>query len=176
VFVREELPYLVSLCRTAKDGKLEFCTSSELRMEAFRQSGSKQGYLGIDWFSDVRLTRVACPVDRFASWNKVIDPVVDFGKDEQLAFFRSISHPRFLHLRKALGDAQLADAFHLWTAEAASLDVFLTMDKKFLNNVHKRLEAIASTVPVTAPKQLCERIGLPPSDIEKLAAEINPFA
>ncbi len=44
VFVREEVPYLVSLCRSAKDGKLEFCTSSELQMEAFRQSISKQGY------------------------------------------------------------------------------------------------------------------------------------
>src|ERR1035441_2162590 len=98
LFLREQLPYLVSLCRTAKDGKLEFCTSRELEMEAFRQPISKQGYLGIDWFSGVKLTKVPCPVDRFASWNKVIDPVADFGKDEQLAFFRSITHPRFLHL------------------------------------------------------------------------------
>jgi hypothetical protein len=176
VFVREELPYLVSLCRTAKDGKLGFCTSSELETEAARQSISKQGYLGIDWFSDVKLTKVPCPVDRFASWNKVIDPVVDFGKDEQLAFFRSITHLRFLHLRNTLGDAQLADAFHLWTAEEACLDVFLTMDRKFLNNVHSRLKAIDSTVAVMAPKRVCERIGLPSSDIEGLAAEINPFA
>src|SRR5690242_18750773 len=84
---------------TIRHGKLEFCTSSELQMEAFRQAISKQGYLGIDWFSDVKLTKVPCPVDRFASWNKVIDPVVDFGKDEQLAFFRSITHLRFQHLR-----------------------------------------------------------------------------
>jgi len=176
VFVREELPYLVSLCRAAKDGRLEFCTSSELQMEAFRQRISKQAYLGIDWFSDVKLTRVPCPADRFASWNKVIDPVVDFGKDEQLAFFRSITHLRFLHLRNTLGDAQLADVFHLWTAEEACLDVFLTMDRKFLNNVHSRLKAIDSTVAVMAPKRLGERIGLPSSDIEGLAAEINPFA
>jgi hypothetical protein len=175
VFVREELPYLVSLC-TAKDETLEFCTSSELQMEGFRQPVSNQGHLGIDWFSDLKFTKVPCPVDRFASGNKILDPVVHFGKDEQLAFFRSITHHRFLHLRNTLGDAQLADAFHLWTAEEACLDVFLTMDRKFLNNVHGRLKAINSTVAVIAPKQLCERIGLPPSDIEGLAAEVNPFA
>lgn len=84
VFVREELPYLVSLCRTAKDGRLEFCTSSELQMEAFRQLISKQGYLGIDWFSDVKLTRVPCPVDRFASWNKVIDALLISARTNNL--------------------------------------------------------------------------------------------
>ena len=175
-FLREQLPYLVSLCGTAKDGKLEFCTSRELEMEAVRQPISKQGYLGIDWFSGVTLTKVPCPVDRFASWNKEIDPVADFGKDEQLAFFRSITHPRFLHLRNTLGEAQLADAFHLWTAEEAHLDVFLTMDQKFLNNVHNRSAAIGSTVSVMTPKEVCKQIGLPPSDIEQLAAEIKPFA
>jgi hypothetical protein len=173
LFLREQLPYLVSLCRTAKDGKLAFFTSRELEMEAFRQRTSKQGYLGIDWFSGVQMINVPCPVDRFASWNKVIDPAVDFGKDEQLAFFRSITHPRFLHLRTTLEDAHLADAFHVWTAEQASLDVFLTTDKRFLNNVQNRLKAIGLMVPVMTPRQLCEKIGLLPSDIEQLAAEIN---
>jgi hypothetical protein len=173
LLLREQLPYLVSLCRSAKEGQVEFCISGELEMEAFRQLISKQGYLGIDWFADVRLTKVPCPVDRPSG---VINPVVFFGKEGQIEFFESITHPRFLDLRKILGDAQLADAFHLWTAETAGLDAFVTMDKKFLNNVRHRSKQIGSSVSVMTPKRLCDEIGLPASDIERLAAEINPFA
>jgi hypothetical protein len=38
------------------------------------------------------------------------------------------------------------------------------------------MEKIASTVSVLPPKQLCEQIGLSPSDIEGLVSQINPFA
>lgn len=204
LFLREQLPYLVSLCHAAKEGKVELCTSRELKEEAFRQPISKQGYLGIDWFADVEMTEVPCPVDRFALMRKTIGPDFDFTKElreaslsidaialwnkglfvfdsdvqkrKQLEFFVWIIHPRFIHLRTTLGEAQLADAFHLWTAEEAHLDVFLTMDKKFLNNVRNRLTAIDSTVSVITPKELCEQIGLLPSDIDKLAAGINPCA
>lgn len=204
LFVREQLPYLVSLCHAAKEGKLEFCTSRELGDEKSRQRGSKQGYLGIDWFAGVKMTNVPCPVDRFALMRRAIAPdfnfikelreaslsneaialwntgFVTFGvgiqKSKQLDFFRWIVHPRFVHLRTTLGEAQLADAFHLWTAEEAHLNAFLTMDKKFLNNVDKHLERIASSVSAMAPKQMCEQIGLLPSDIGHLAAQINPFS
>jgi hypothetical protein len=176
LFIHEQLPYLVSQCNAAKEGKVEFCTSSELFLEAVRQPISKQGYLGIDFLSGVTVTKIPCPVDRFLGMNKIIDPLVDFGKDEQLKRFEMIDHPRFLHLRSTLGDAQLADAFHLWTAETASLDVFLTMDKKFLNNVYNRRKTINSTVSVLAPKDLCDQVGIPPADIEQLADGINPFS
>lgn len=204
LFLREQLPYLVSLCYAAKEGKLGFCTSLELEEEARRQPVSKQGYLGIDWFAGVEMTNVPCPVDRFALITRTIGPDFDFAKvlreaslsidaialwnkglfnpdpgmqkSKQLDFFRWIIHPRFVHLKTTLGEAQLADAFHLWTAEEAHLDVFLTMDKKFLNNVRNHLKAIGFTVSVMAPKELCEQIALLPSDIDKLAAEINPFA
>ena len=204
LFLREQLPYLVSLCRTAKEAKLEFCTSRELEEEALRQPFSKRGYMGIDWFADVKMTSVPCPVDRFALMRKTIGPDCDVVKElreaslssdaialwnkglfisdpavqksKQLEFFRWIIHPRFVHLRTTLGEAQLADAFHLWTAEEAHLDVFLTMDRKFINNVHNRLAAVGSTVSVLPPKEICDQIGLPPSDIEQLAAGINPFA
>jgi len=204
LFLREQLPYLVSLCHAAKETKLECCTSRELAEEALRQPFSKQGYLGIDWFADVKMTSVPCPVDRFALMRKTIGPDFDSVKElqeaslssdaialwntglfisdpavqksKQLEFFRWIIHPRFVHLRTTLGEAQLADAFHLWTAEEAHLDVFLTMDKKFINKVHNRLAAVRSTVSVLHPKEICDQIGLPPSDIGHLASKINPFS
>lgn len=173
-FINEQLPYLVSLCKSAKNGNLEFYTSFELQREALRQRPCTQGHLGIDFFSGIKTTMVPCPAQQ-ESVSNIVDPIAHFGKDEQLTFLRGIQHPRFLILRSILGDAQLADAFHLWTAEVAALNVFLTMDKKFLNNVHNRSGAVKSTVSVVDPKELCGQLGLAPSDIEKLAAEINPF-
>jgi len=89
LFLREQLPYLVSLCHAAKDAELEFCTSRELEAEALRQRFSKQGYLGIDWFDDVKVTSVPCPVDRFALIRKTIGPDFDFVKELQEASLSS---------------------------------------------------------------------------------------
>lgn len=41
-FVKEQLPYLPTLCSAAKEGKLEFFSSFELRMEEARQKGRWQ--------------------------------------------------------------------------------------------------------------------------------------
>src|SRR3990172_1635709 len=92
-----------------------------------------------------------------------------------MGFFRSIQHPRFLQIRNATGDAHIDGAFHLWTAEEAALDAFLTMDQRFWRVVNQRKKIINSPVLVVTPKELCEHLGAKPTDIEKLAAGINPF-
>lgn len=173
-FFREQLPYLASLCASAMAGKVEFFTSSELIMEASRQKGSQQGYLGIDLLRGIPMNRVNCPVLR---------PIIVGGtrsagttEDEQMEFFRSVQVPRFLEISKAIGEAHIDDAFHLWTAEEASLDVFLTMDKRFWNVVTSQKRSVNSSVSVMTPKELSEHLGLQPLDIEKLAAEINPLS
>ena len=68
------------------------------------------------------------------------------------------------------------DAYHLWTAEEAALDAFLTMDKAFRNVVEHERKAINSPVLVMTPKELGDHLGLQPIDIGKLAEEINPFS
>jgi hypothetical protein len=173
-FVREELPYFATLCNAAREGKLEFSTSFEIIMEASRQKGSPQGYLGIDLLRGVLMKKVPCPVQRSIMFGGTTN--IGITEEEQMEFFRSIRHPRFLEIAKATGDAHIDDAFHLWTAEEASLDVFLTIDKRFRNVVHNQRHNIKSVVSVMTPKELCEGLGLHPTDIEQLAAEINPFS
>jgi hypothetical protein len=90
-------------------------------------------------------------------------------------FFRSIRNPRFLQIKKAVGEAHIDDTFHLWTAEEASLDAFMTLDKRFRNVVYSGRKNIESAVPVMTPKELCEHLGLQSTDIKTLAAKINPF-
>lgn len=61
-------------------------------------------------------------------------------KHRQIAFMAGLTHPRFLQLRHACGadkaggidPNQLADAFHLWSAEVAGATHFLTAEKKLL--------------------------------------------
>lgn len=172
-FRGEQLPYLATLCNFAKEGKLQFLTSHEMRMEKLRQKGRCEGYLGINLLRDVPVKSVRCPAQR----SIVIGPTGSNGvtEEEQIEFFRSIQHPRFLQITNATGEAHIDDAFHLWTAEEAALDAFLTMDQRFWRVVNQKKKIINSPVLVVTPKELCEHLHAQPTDIEKLAAGINPF-
>jgi hypothetical protein len=173
-FVREQLPYFATLCNSARVGKVEFFTSFEILMEATRQKGRSEGYLGMNLLRDVPIKHVPSPIQRSIMTGSAQS--IGITEGEQMDFFRSIQHPRFVEIRKAVGEAHIDDAYHLWTAEEASLDVFLTIDKRFLNAVKNEKDKIKSSVLAMAPKELCETLGLPPTDIEKLAAQINPFS
>ena len=173
-FRREQLPFLAALCASAKHGEPEFFSSHEIRMEMFRQKGRSEGYLGMDLLRDVPITNVPSPIQR----SIVIGPDFRTGttEAEQMDFFRSITHPRLIHIRNHTGDAHIDDAYHLWTAEEAKLDAFLTMDKRFYGVVKQKQKLIGSPVLVATPQDLCEHLGLQPLDIGQLAAETNPFA
>jgi hypothetical protein len=173
-FYKEELPYLASLCDSAREGKVEFFTSFELSMEAVRQKGSSQGYLGINLLQGVPVKKVSCPEQRSVMFGAATS--VGITEDEQMEFFRSPRTPRFLRLKKALGEAHIDDAFHLWTAEEASLDVLLTMDRRFRNVVTNEKRRVSSLVSVMTPRELSEHLDLEPTDIETLAEAHNPFS
>lgn len=173
-FRREQLRFLAALCASAKQGNPELFSSYEIRMEMLRQKGRSEGYLGMNLLRDVPIRNVPSPAQR--SIAIAADLTMGTTEDEQMEFFRSITHPRFLHIRKHAGDAHIDDAFHLWTAEEAKLDAFLTMDKRFYGVVKQKSNLISSPVLVATPRDLCGHLGLQPLDIGELAAETNPFA
>ena len=94
---------------------------------------------------------------------------------EQMEFFRSIRNSRFLAILSAAGDAHIDDIFHLWTAEAAGLDAFLTMDLKFLNVMRRQGQRAQSPISVWSPRDLCASLGEGSTDIDVLAARYHPF-
>lgn len=173
-FRREQLPYFAALCIFAKKGKLELFTSPEIRMERLRQKGRSEGYLGVNMLRDVPIKCVPSPIQRSILFGATVSTGVT--KEEQMEFFRSVRHPRFLQIRKATGEAHIDDAYHLWTAEEAKLDAFLTMDKRFWAVTVRKNKIINSAILVTTPKDLSRHLGLQPLEIEELAAEINPFS
>jgi len=176
VFRLEQLPYLAALCALARHGRVRLFTSFELRMERLRQKGTCPGYLGLDLLRDVPLYSVRSPVER----SLVIAPTrnrrIGISKDEQIQFFMSIQHPRFHRLRRVIGDAHIADTFHLWTAEESGLEAFVTMDKAFWNVATGEKRKIASPTSVVTPQELCQRFNAPPIPIENVAAETRPFS
>ncbi len=72
---------------------------------------------------------------------------VSSAKELQTQFLTRIRHERFEQLKRATGAYQgdrpappneLADTFHIWCAEAASADVFLTLDTDLVGLVRQR--------------------------------------
>lgn len=172
-FRRDQLPWLATVCNLAKQRRLEFFTSFEIRMEKMRQKGRDEGYLGINLFRDVPIKSIRSPVQRSILLTGIGS--IGIAKKKQEEFFGSIQDQRFLQIRRAIGDGHIDDAYHLWTAEKAGLDVFLTMDQRFWRVIRQKNKIIKSSVRVLTPKELGEHLDAEPSDLEKLAAEINQF-
>lgn len=174
-FRLEQLPYLATLCLLAKQGKIDFLSAFELLMENMRQKGRDEGYLGLNLLRGVKIGSVKSPIDR----NIIINSFAEnFGttESEQMAFFSSITHHRFLKIRQLVGDKHMDDAFHLWTAEENDLNGFLTMDHKFWKVVNQKKRKIEPKAAVFTPLELCKILKAQPTDIEKLAAENPPFS
>lgn len=177
IFIAEQLPYLATICLMAKSQAITFYSSNELRMERIRQPGwfDNKGYVGLNLLEGIKVECVRCPVDRTI----VFAPFGDSEgttKEEQLEFFRSITDPRFLEISGAVNNKRIDDAYHLWTAEVNMLDAFLTMDKKFWEDIIRNNQRINSNVAVLTPKELCERLNAEPSDIDAIAAAHHPFS
>ena len=139
-FRNAQLPYLATVGELARAGRVRLFASFELQMERMRQRTRSPGYLGLNLLEDASIDSVESPVGRTV---EIGSRKVGVTEDEQMEFFRSIRHPRFLEIRATISDksnpeAHIDDAFHLWTAEEAGLDAFLTMDQAFIRVMRAR--------------------------------------
>jgi len=175
IFRIQNIPYLASICLLARQGFFEFYRSIELRMERVRHKGKfyNQGYVGVNFFEGIQIKPARSPIERTI----YISPEYSCGTDEneQMSFFKSINHPRFIELRKLFNkDSYIDDISHYWTAEFNELDVFLTMDNKFYETYIKNKRKIISSTQVMIPKELCIEMSIPPTDIEEYAKNHIP--
>lgn len=176
MFRREQIPYVAVLPELVSVGRIELFRSFELVMEDMRNVRRDRGYLGLDLLEGMQIGSVRPPVERnimFAGHGNSHG----ITKEEQIAFFKSITDARFHEIRRVVGDAHIGDAFHFWTAEHAALDVYLTMDQRFARVFRKQAEKkINSRVKVMTPKELCQDFNAGPKDIERIALENLPFS
>lgn len=178
-FRLDQIPYLATVCLLAKDRRVQLFSSFELLMERYRQCGPKNGYMGLNLLEGVDIRRAPTPFERTV----MTTPGESVGtkEEDQMAFFQSITAPRYKEICNAFLESQrsklLDDAFHLWTAEASGLDRFLTMDQKFWKAVRQATDGsrLHTSVSVVTPKEICKELDVPPTDIDRLARDLHPF-
>lgn len=175
-FIADELPYLATVGEMARYGRLQLFTSFELNEERMRQRNPRDGYCSFSLLTDVSLWMLDPPVSRPIVMAYRPSESIGTTRSEQRAFFNSITAPRYVAIRDALSNSHIDDAFHLWTAEVAAMDVFLTFDGRFARHVAQNANRLASPVAVLVPSELCGRMAEGPSDVEAIAARFPPLS
>ena len=131
-----------------------FQTSIEVHLESFRCTtlGGKKSAM-----ENITVNPVSPPIE-------LSRPLI--SKEYDISVFQRIRHPRFLELQRATGayqgdridGNQLIDTFHIWTAENANCDYFLTLDLKLVRIVQGHKTHPPKT-KVVSPQQLLEENG-----------------
>lgn len=172
----DEVEALRSIFDLARESKnIHFGVSWELHQEFFhgtQKSPAPGGDLaeGIN-FEDVpspleRGMFFSLPLDEYASREvkkAFIELICQFGEkpeefprrgiggyelnEYELGSLKSLG--RFARACKVVPDAQWFDLFHLWTAERAGYQYFLTRDKKFVNLMTQTCRVKFDALPVT---------------------------
>lgn len=67
--------------------------------------------------------------------------------------FDSCNIERFVNIKRALGGNKNDDAYHIYSAELAKLDYFLTLDKKLVNSIRNQT-SVTFLVKILFPSEL----------------------
>lgn len=195
-WLRQQIESLPTLARLVAENKLAFCTSSEIRFEAFNAAPGCQGSAG-DLFRSIDYEHVPSAVERSYFW-KTIDTGVYASGEGQVNWYKRFllkvdEHQLLEQLRdydalpefdkenlsnlSRLRDIckyldtedHIRDAFHLWTAEVNGLDYFLTADKRFINKMTLSTPLDLPTPPIS-PASLVDICGIKELDPMPIAS------
>lgn len=131
--LRKHIRILPLIAHAAKRRQLELFVHAEILVEYWGHPGMPDTR-GI--FQGAPISTARDPV----RYSRVIVGGSESADELQASFLAGLGHPRFLELQHVTGANNLgprrrnalADAFHLWTAEAAGMDCFLTTDMKLV--------------------------------------------
>lgn len=115
----------------------------------------------MDLFRNVRIDDFPPAVHRTMCWGGLEGET----KEKKQNFLDGIRQRRFQDLKAVIGSNHAGDIFHLWSAEIAGIECFLTADQKFRNavsNAKRNRKGIQIKVDVLSPSELCERFGFQP--------------
>lgn len=146
------LPRIVDL---AASGEIRLFTTFEIDFEGWGRPGVIGKGTDVDLFRSVKVEKIPPAVNRTVLWGGIESET----KGKKQRFLDGIRDKRFLDLRAVIGSKHAGDIFHLWSAEKAGVDAFLTMDLKFINavmNARRNRRGIAIEVDVLSPSELCE--------------------
>jgi hypothetical protein len=142
-----EISCLPSIAWMAGQGRVELLCTEEVRTE-LRGLPDTDDPRGLFYGAPITSVKVPAYTSGSGLLERLVLPRGDrrpSGRERQLEFMREVRHQRFLELQRATGayqgpgrpphDRQLWDAFHVWSAEYAEADYFLTLDFKLLDHL-----------------------------------------
>jgi hypothetical protein len=147
------LPHVAAL---ARNKVVKFYKTIETDFETWGRPNRVGRGTEFDVFWDVPIEEIPPAMERTI----ILGGVKGETKEGKNRFLDSIHESRFLELRAAIGKKHSGDIFHLWSAEKAGLDCFLTVDCKFVN-AFRHQKRTHSNVAVVFPTELCERFRCP---------------
>jgi hypothetical protein len=158
--LRQEALLLRRVAEEARDRRCRLVTQAEVVHETWTLPWVRGAQL-----YDVEIEWVDAPLE----YSRILGRVVPSAPNERrndmkestIEFLSSVDYPRFKQLQIACGAAQgnrvnenqLIDAFHVWSAESAGAEYFLTLDFKLIRCVrtHKRFPP---SVKLVKPSEL----------------------
>ena len=155
---RQHLAALPLIAHLAKRGRVTLLSHMEVAVELMGLPGPPDSR---GTFYGAPITNVEGPI-RYG--RVVVGPSWDH-RDHQFEFLAGLAHPDFVRLQNAVGARQgshlnrnqLIDAFHLWCAEHARADYFLTTDLRLVRSVRAQPRH-APRVQLLSPKELLPRL------------------
>ena len=151
---RRHIKVLPFIAHLARRGRLDLRCHHEVVWEFF----------GLPRTTDSRGRFYGAPLGRLSDpirYTRMIAGGTEDPKTLFVTFLEGLEHPRFLAIQKMTGARQgsrilpnqLVDAFHIWAADTAGVDFFLTTDIKLIRLVTAR-SAGDLKVRIAAPTQL----------------------
>lgn len=158
---QKQLDWLPRIAHLAEGGRIKLYTTIEIDFEGWGRPGVVGKGTEVDLFRNVRIEEIPPAVDRTLRWSGIEGET----KDKKQAFLDSIRQRRYLDLKAVIGPSHAGDIFHLWSAEQAGIECFLSVDHKFINavnNAKRNRKGIQIKVDALSPVELCERFGFQP--------------
>jgi hypothetical protein len=184
VWKRDQIECLPTIGKIARECRIALYTYSEIGFEGWKRSGSfPSNHIG-NIFAGVNFNHVDAAIERSYFFQSELSAYLEKGTviefcrwlltpniealanklastkrypDSLLNNLRKVE--RFRELCAGLTEKQYPDAFHLWSAEASGMDLFLTTDGKFIRVLTETKKISLPCTPLS-PSQLLEQFGI----------------
>lgn len=151
-WIQDEIDCLPQVAEFVRCGQLELCINNELRWEVANLKFGGLVYSELSVFHGIQARTLPDPFP----YSRIVASA--YHTNEELdklreAIFATDYDQRFCDIKQAAGGNKNADAFHILSAECASVDYFVTADKKLINSLRNQRK-VQLSVKVVYPTEL----------------------
>ncbi len=195
---RDQLLLLPTIRKLAQFGRIQFFTYNELQFETWHGASGRSLSPKGDMLHGIEITRIESAIERsFLQQSSLEQHITKNAFVEFIEFLLKLTPDLVLQLtdvlRNRMPQGQLnnlsrltelrllceiatrksyPDAYHLWTAQCAGIDAFLTLDRRFSNAINGTRNAPGPSRPIS-PAQLVAILGA--DKLEPMPMEMGRF-